>query len=177
MPPIGASSDQEVHLASFRRWIAVFVHNLFSDGSPGRQDRTLFDGVRYQALRRRVIERELGPAMIVIVKSVHTLIFVVILSFIVHFTWSAIRNRVTGWTVATFALVLGEGIILGVNAGRCPLTAVVEDLGDEHGEVADIFLPAWVARHIAHISCTLLGIGMIALLLHRVPRQLLGPAG
>jgi hypothetical protein len=54
-----------------------------------------------------VIERELAPAAIVIVKSIRK-IFAVITGFLVHLTWSGIQNRVTRWTLATPAPVVAR---------------------------------------------------------------------
>jgi hypothetical protein len=44
------------------------------------------------------------------------------------------------------AVVVGERAVFAANGLRCPLTAVAESLGAEHGSVADIYLPTWVAR-------------------------------
>jgi hypothetical protein len=150
------------------QWGSRFIRNLFSDGRLPTGDRGFIDGATYQVVREWVNAKGLASPVIAGIKLVHTAIFVVIMSFIVHFAYSGIRNRASRWTLATLGLAVGEGIVLGVNGGRCPLAVVVEDLGSEHSEVADIFLPSWVAQHIAHISTALLGVGFVALGVHRL---------
>lgn len=145
-----------------------FVHNLYGGGSPVLSRTDGPHSAVYGQLNDWIVARNLERAAIAVIKAIHTVIFLLIMSFIVHFAWSGLRNRLTPWTVATFALVVGEGIVLGVNGGRCPLTVVVEDLGSNHGSVSDIFLPDWVARHIPHISSALIGLGVTAFLMHRI---------
>jgi hypothetical protein len=53
------------------------------------------------------------------------------------------------------------------NRGRCPLTGLVEDLGGEHGQVSDIFLPRWCADRIPQLCTPPLVVGLLALLFKR----------
>jgi hypothetical protein len=154
-------------VTSLRRWSTKFVHNLYSDGRPIVSDDRWVYQPAYQSMRKRIVSRHLEQPVITAIKLIHTAIFVVIMGFILHFTYSGIRNRVNRWSAVTLAIVAGEGIVLGVNGGRCPLTLAVEDLGSEHGSVSDIFLPDWVARHIPHISTVLIGVGLVALITRR----------
>jgi hypothetical protein len=94
--------------------------------------------------------------------------FGLIMGFIVYFAYSGLRGHLSRWMLVTLALTLVEGLVLMVNRGRCPLTIVVEDLGEEHGSVSDIYLPAVIARHIPHISTALLGIGLMGLLVRKI---------
>jgi hypothetical protein len=155
------------HIAGLRQWGARFAHNLYSDGQPVAPDQTLIDRPVYQALRRRVVAGQFEHAVIVTIKLAHTVVFLVIMGFVLQATLSGIRDRLSRWTAVSAAVVVGEGLVLGLNGGRCPLTVVVEDLGDAHGSVSDIFLPDWVARHIAHISSGLLLLGLITLIVRR----------
>ena len=97
------------------------------------------------------------------IKSVHTVIFLVIASAVLHTLYSGLTGHVSRLTKVSIAIVLGESLVFVVNRGRCPLTKVVEDLGCEHGSVSDIFLPTWFAERIPVIYGTLFAIGLAAL--------------
>jgi hypothetical protein len=131
-------------------------------------DRRLLDRPGYQALRKRIVRHQFEQPVIVTIKLVHTAIFIVIMGFVLHAMLSGMRDRISWWTAVSTGVVIAEGMVLGLNGGRCPLTVVVEDLGDTQGSVSDIFLPDWVARHIAHITTSMLFFGLITLTLRRV---------
>jgi len=40
------------------------------------------------------------------------------------------------------AVVIAECTVFAANGLRCPLTDVAESLGDDHGSVTDLYLPA-----------------------------------
>ncbi len=45
------------------------------------------------------------------------------------------------------AIVLVEVIVIAVNHGRCPLTAVAARYTDDRADNFDIYLPQWLARY------------------------------
>jgi hypothetical protein len=97
------------------------------------------------------------------IKAAHSLIFLVLQSFIVYSLYKGFRGE-TDRKAAVVTLVVGaECAIYAGNGFRCPLTAVAEDLGAESGSVTDIFLPKWLAANVANIYGPLFG---VALLLH-----------
>jgi len=122
----------------------------------------------YRRLRPWIIAHRLERQTIAAVKLVHTAIFTVLMSFVVYVSYSGLRNRFSRVTRLSLGAVVIEGIVVTLNQGRCPLTIVVEDLGAEHGSVSDIFLPAWFAQHIPHISSSLIGLGLAAFALRRM---------
>jgi hypothetical protein len=122
----------------------------------------------WQTLRSRIVAHRIESPIIVAVKSLHTLIFLSLLGCVLHVTYSGIRGRITHGTRIAMAAVSAEALIFGWSGRRCPLTIMVEDLGAEHGQVTDIFLPNRIARNIFGISTTLLGIGAAAFVLHRI---------
>lgn len=109
--------------------------------------------------------------MIAAIKATHTAIFVVLSSVIVWFAWSGLRGRWSRRMGLALAAVGVEAAVITANGGRCPLTAVVEDLGAERGTVSDIFLPGWAARRIPHISSALVAAGLLGLAARRVARR------
>ena len=100
---------------------------------------------------------------LVLVKAVHTIVFLVELGAIVWLVvtgWLGRRDR----TVRLAALaVAAESVVFVANDGVCPLTPLAERLGAANGGVSDIFLPAPLARTIPIWSTTLIA---VAVLLH-----------
>jgi hypothetical protein len=94
------------------------------------------------------------------VKGLHTVIFFVLGAGVLETVRAGITGRTTRATAPAIAATIGEGIVLAVNGNRCPLTDVAEELGADHGNVSDIFLPDWFARHIPTIATTLFGFGL-----------------
>jgi hypothetical protein len=103
----------------------------------------------------------------VAVKVVHTAIFAVISTCILHVFWAGVSGRVTRWTGLAIAVALAEGVVFFGNQWRCPLTRLTEKLGAESGRVTDIFLPRWFADRIPQIFTPLLVIGLCGLLWRR----------
>ena len=146
------------------------VRRLFTDWSDPIQQTSVVGYLWFQPVRRWSLRNNLSGAVISTIKGLHTGVFALIMGFIVFFAYSGIRGRVSRWTLITLILTVVEALVLMVNRGRCPLTIVVEDLGEEHGSVSDIYLPDVVARHIPHISTGLLGIGLVGLLVRAAAR-------
>jgi hypothetical protein len=140
------------------------LRRLYTDWSDPVPQESVIDFTWYRPIRAWIQERDLAQLVITAIKTLHTAIFALIMGFIVHFAYMGLRGRPSRWMVITFSLTIIEGLVLMVNRGRCPLTIVVEDLGDEHGSVSDIYLPEVVARHIPHISTGLLAAGLAGLI-------------
>lgn len=96
------------------------------------------------------------------VKAIHSLAFAIIQSAILYLIYKGARRQSDRQAAFAFAIAAGESAIYAGNGFRCPLTGLAEDLGAEHGQVTDIFLPKWLARNIANIyvPLLLLGIGL-----------------
>jgi hypothetical protein len=109
------------------------------------------------------------PVAVVVLKSVHTLIFAVELTAILWLVITGLRgrrDRTVG--IATAAVALEAAVFLA-NDGVCPLTPLTERLGADRGSVSDIFLPDLLARNTPTWSTALL---ILAGLLHiRALRQ------
>ena len=104
---------------------------------------------------------------IVAIKAVHSGIFLLNATSVLHIFWVGVLNRRSRWTrVALFAAV-GESIVFVVNRGRCPLTHLVEAMDAENGRVSDIFLPRWFADRIPQLFGPPLVIGLLGLAYHR----------
>lgn len=90
---------------------------------------------------------------------------------ILYTLYSGLANRISRLTVASIAVVIGEGVVLLGNNGRCPLTDLVEDLGSDDGSVSDIFLPAWFAERIPVLFTPPFAVGLAALGIRRREEQ------
>ncbi len=108
---------------------------------------------------------------IVIIKLVHSAIFLLNSASILHIFWAGVRNRPSRWTGPALAAALVESIVFVAGRGRCPLTTMVENLGADNGRVSDIFLPRWLADRIPQLCTPPLVIGVLALLRNRRHRD------
>ena len=100
---------------------------------------------------------------IVVVRSVHTAVFLVELSSILWLVVSGLVGRRDRSVKTAAALVAIEAGVFVANAGICPLTPMAERLGASRGSVSDIFLPGVVARTIPIWSSALV---VLAAVLH-----------
>lgn len=118
--------------------------------------------------RAAAMTRTGQPVALFAVKTVHTVIFFSMSWAVLYTLYSGLTNRMSCKTGMAVAAVVGEGIVFASNGWRCPLTKVAEGLGAANGTVADIFLPQWFARRIPAVSSTLMGVGLLAMLWHRL---------
>jgi hypothetical protein len=95
------------------------------------------------------------------VKAFHSAAFLVIQSAIVYLLYKGLKRETDERVAIATAIAGGESLIFAANGFRCPLTSLAEDLGAEHGQVTDIFLPKWLADNIATIYTPLLGTGLL----------------
>jgi hypothetical protein len=108
------------------------------------------------------------PIALFAVRAAHTVIFFSLSWAVLYILYCGMTNRLSRRTWMAMAALFGEAIVFALNGRRCPLTKVAEGLGAANGTVGDIFLPRWFARRIPEISSTLIGIGLLAMLWHRV---------
>ena len=101
---------------------------------------------------------------LVAVKSVHTLIWLLVEAAVGYLLYSGVAGRSDRRAAVAGAVVLGEGIVYLANGARCPLTGVAESLGAESGSVTDIYLPKRVASNLPLIHIPLLA---LVIFLHR----------
>ena len=107
---------------------------------------------------------------IVLIKTIHSIIFLVNSVSIVHIFVVGISGRSSRWTTPALVAAWLEVAVFIVNRGRCPLTTMVESLGAERGNVSDIFLPRWFADRIPQLCSPLLVVGLAGLIVHRYQR-------
>jgi hypothetical protein len=84
--------------------------------------------------------------MLVLVKTVHTLVWVFFVACILGIFAAAHTGRLV-WAAALIAMVMVEVAVLAANRMRCPLTDVAGRYTSERADNFDIYLPLWVAWH------------------------------
>lgn len=95
------------------------------------------------------------------IKALHTALFVSIGAAIVLFVWDGLRGQPRRQTAIALGIATAEAAIYVSNNQVCPLTPLAEELGAEHGAVADMFLPDWASRRIPVVSTTALLVGAV----------------
>jgi hypothetical protein len=141
-------------------------------GLPGAGDRRspVARTAVYRALREWVVAKGCEAPTILVVKVIHTVVFLSMLACVLHVTWSGIRGNMSHAAKMSATAVSAEALVFLGNGRQCPLTVLVEDLGSDHGQVTDIFLPNIVAKNIFAISTSMLGIGAISYALRQRSR-------
>lgn len=100
------------------------------------------------------------PAALAAIRAVHTAIFASIAAAIALFVWDGVRQRPHRRSAYALGVAVAETGIYLSNNQVCPLTPLAEELGADSGAVADLFLPAWVARQIPVIASAALVMGL-----------------
>lgn len=101
------------------------------------------------------------PLAVVVVKTVHTAVFLVELASILWLLVSGLLGRRDRTVVAAGGLVAIQAAVFVANDGVCPLTPFTERIGATRGTVSDIFLPERVARTIPIWSSALVAFGVL----------------
>ena len=102
-----------------------------------------------------------------LVKTAHTIIwafFVAVIGFVVY---AGTTGEISRSVWVAMGLVAFEGVLLMLNRGKCPLTAVARRYSSRQEENFDIFLPEWLARSNKVIFTVIFFIG-VGLVLYRV---------
>ena len=102
------------------------------------------------------------PAVLVVIKAIHTAIFFGVAAQIAVIAWDGLRQRPRRRTALAFAIAIGESAVYASNNQVCPLTPLAEQLGATDGSVTDIFLPDRISRRIPLVggSALLLGVAL-----------------
>lgn len=117
-----------------------------------------------EPLTRRLstgIHDDWRPAVLTMIKAIHTAIFASVGAAIALFVWDGIRQRRGRRAAYALGIAVAEAGIYVSNNQVCPLTPLAEDLGAESGTVADIFLPGWAARSIPLVGSAALVLGLV----------------
>lgn len=97
------------------------------------------------------------------IKSIHTILFLLMSSCIVYVLYCGITRTYSWILFVAIGAVLIEGLVLFFNHFKCPLTNLAEKYGAEKGTVTDMFYPKWFVPHVFRFSTVLFVIGLVLL--------------
>ena len=102
------------------------------------------------------------------VKGFHTAIWFTVELCVGYLLYTGLTRKRGPLVTAAAAVVAAESAVFLANGAHCPLTAVAESMGDDHGSVTDIYLPRWLAKSLPAIHVPLLA---LIVWLHKRPDQ------
>jgi NhaP-type Na+/H+ or K+/H+ antiporter len=86
-------------------------------------------------------------AKLILIKSVHTLIWIFFNVVIFYMLYAAITNKIDLWLWVGYGLIFLEGLILLAFRSYCPLTLIARNYSDSPKDNFDIYLPNWLAKN------------------------------
>ena len=101
---------------------------------------------------------------LILLKSLHTLIWIFFNVVIFYFVYAVIINRIDRWVWICLGLVVLEGLVLLIFKSLCPITVVAKKYSDSDKSNFDIYLPNWLAKYNKRIYTTIVIVGVIILL-------------
>ncbi|MBC8085346.1 MAG: hypothetical protein H7Z21_19280 [Hymenobacter sp.] len=102
-----------------------------------------------------------APTQLMLIKSLHTLIWGFFVTAIGYVFYSGAANHITAYTWLASGLVIGEGLVLMVFKNHCPLTLMARKYSDSQADNFDIFLPNWLAHSNKLIFTVIYLVGML----------------
>lgn len=96
----------------------------------------------------------------------HTFIWCLFVSVIMYVLWSGLTGNVSAYSWIAVALVVGEGLVLLMFKGRCPLTILARKYSDSEKDNFDIYLPNWLAKYNKVIFGILFAVGVVLIIIN-----------
>ncbi|MBU1014081.1 MAG: hypothetical protein KKG99_13865 [Bacteroidetes bacterium] len=103
---------------------------------------------------------------LVLIKSIHTLIWIFFVTVIFYVFYSGFFNEINLLTWIAIISVFLEALVLLIFKMSCPLTVVARKYSDSQKANFDIYLPNWLARYNKEIFTTIFMIGLLMVLFH-----------
>ena len=104
---------------------------------------------------------------LILVKSLHTLVWIFFNAVIFYLLYSAIAGNISAWTWICLVLILGEGLVLLISGNICPITTIARKYSSSSKENFDIYLPRWLAKYNKEIYTTIVIIA-VGILVYRL---------
>ncbi len=102
-------------------------------------------------------------AKLIIIKLIHTLIWLFFNAVIFYLYYAVIANKIDKWVWICIGLILLEGLVLLIFNKLCPVTIVARRYSNSDKNNFDIFLPEWLAKYNKQIYTSLFIIVLIIL--------------
>ncbi|MDR3466537.1 MAG: hypothetical protein P4M07_11380 [Xanthobacteraceae bacterium] len=100
-----------------------------------------------------------NAAAVVLIKALHTAVFLFASGCILYVVYCAVVGRARKWWLrAAMVVPVAIGAAWWVNGHECLLSTVIYRLSDADHAVTDIYLPDWMARNIMPVSTAVLAL-------------------
>ncbi|MCP2045412.1 hypothetical protein [Pontibacter sp. HSC-36F09] len=114
--------------------------------------------------QRQENEQLLQKRKLLLIKVVHTVVWVFYNVVIFYLLYAVLTNRIDHWVWICLGLIMLEGLVLLVFNKMCPITVVARRYSDSTRDNFDIFLPNWLARYNKEIYTTIVFVSVLILL-------------
>src|SRR5207344_3385366 len=101
---------------------------------------------------------------LILLKSLHTLVWVFFNVVIFYLLYAVIVNKIDRWVWICLGLILLEGLILLIFKSFCPITVVARKYSDSDKANFDIYLPNWLAKYNKQIYTAFVLIAVLILI-------------
>jgi hypothetical protein len=116
-------------------------------------------------MNKASINEEVNPFMIGVIRSIHTLIALIMFASIGVVYYSAVSQTYDLWLYLSLGALFIEGVVITLNRGDCPLSYLQRKYGDDKA-FFELFLPKNVAKQMFRVNFLLVSIGCLILLLN-----------
>ena len=106
------------------------------------------------------LQQRSADLALAVIKGTHTLIWFTVEVAMGWVLLAGLMKRSDRRAAAAGTVVATESLIFLANGARCPLTAIAESLGAEHGSVTDTYLPKWLSRSLPAIHVPLVALAV-----------------
>ena len=93
---------------------------------------------------------------LILIKIIHTLIWLFFNAVIFYMLYAAITNKLDKWLWIGYCLFVLEGVVLVLFKFFCPLTIMARKYSDSTKDNFDIYLPNWLAKYNKPIYTSIL---------------------
>lgn len=105
---------------------------------------------------------------LIIVKIVHTLIWLFFNIVIFYFLYAVSVNNINTWVWICLGVILLEVLVLAVFKSICPITLIARRYSESTNDNFDIYLPNWLAKHNKQIYASIVLIAITILIFRLV---------
>ncbi|QLH30240.1 MAG: hypothetical protein HWD63_13230 [Candidatus Parvibacillus calidus] len=90
---------------------------------------------------------EKGRIMLILIKTLHTIIWLFFNVVIFYIVYAVLTNRIDSMLWVCYGLIILEGLTLAVFRLYCPLTVWARRFSTSDKPNFDIYLPEWLAKY------------------------------
>ena len=105
-----------------------------------------------------------GRQKLILIKGLHTVIWVFFNIVIFYLLWAVISNRIDRWVWTCLGIILGEGLLLLLFKNICPVTLMAKKFSSSDEANFDIYLPNWLAKYNKTIYTIIVFIAVLILI-------------